>query len=104
MKIDNKNTQELEALPLHYKNSNSTNEPFRSLKGLSSDKTNIKAWNGVGVTYRLMGDNNSALKCFYQILNIDSHEIQGLDKHWFLFIRKYSNSMMPSGAAEGAND
>lgn len=43
---------------------------------LTYDKSNIKAWNGIGVTYQLMGDNNSALKCFTKILNINSREIQ----------------------------
>lgn len=51
-------------------------EPSLFQKVLAADKNNIKAWNGVGVTYQLMGDNNAAIKCFTKILNIDSREIQ----------------------------
>ncbi len=64
-------------MPLRYKKLKQYERAISFFKKvLSSDKTNIKAWNGVGVTYQLMGDNNSALKCFTKILNIDSHEIQ----------------------------
>ena len=44
------------------------------------------------VTYQLMGDNSSALKCFTKILNIDSHEIQAWNSIEVFFIFKNLNN------------
>ena len=58
-------------------------------KVLALDKSNVKAWNGIGVTYQLMGDNDSALKCFTKILNIDSTEIQAWISIGFVYQKMF---------------
>ena len=49
----------------------------------------------MGVTYQLMGDNNSALKCFTKILKINSHEIQAWIRIGFVYqkIGKFSDAL-----------
>lgn len=73
---------------------------------LTYDKSNIKAWNGIGVTYQLMGDNNSALKCFTKILNINSREIQAWISIGFVYqkMMKFNDALKCYKKAQMIND
>ena len=73
---------------------------------MTYDKSNIKAWNGIGVTYQLMGDNNSALKCFTKILNINSREIQAWISIGFVYqkMMKFNDALKCYKKAQMIND
>lgn len=67
MKIDNKHAQTLLSVAVTLQKLKQYDRAISFFKKvLAADKNNIKAWNGVGVTYQLMGDNNAAIKCFIQ--------------------------------------
>lgn len=95
MKIDNKHPQTLLSIAVTLQKLKQYDRSIAFFKKvLSSDKTNVKAWNGIGVTYQLMGDNDSALKCFTKILNINSSEIQAWISIGFVYQKCLSLKML----------
>jgi len=90
MKIDPKHAQTLLSIAVTLQKLKQYDRSISFFKKvLSSDKANVKAWNGIGVTYQLMGDNDSALKCFTKILNINSSEIQAWISIGFVYQKMF---------------